>query len=140
MDRTACTEPQCLYKGALYLTLSYVVKPNKWSRFIASSFLTPMLDGGEQVTSSPNRFSSTERSPKDPSACVDLETYPGVLGKGREFCPCQELNKIHKKLRKSRHVTSRSAVTLFTLQFKHLNMFLGSGRVLSLFAVPHVFL
>ena len=41
----------------------YVVKPNKWSRVIASSFLTPMLDGGEQVTSSPNRFSSTERTP-----------------------------------------------------------------------------
>ena len=23
MGRTACTEPQCLYKGALYLTLSF---------------------------------------------------------------------------------------------------------------------
>ena len=23
MDRTACTEPQCLYKGALYLLLTY---------------------------------------------------------------------------------------------------------------------
>jgi hypothetical protein len=26
MDRTACTEPQCLYKGALYLTL-YITMP-----------------------------------------------------------------------------------------------------------------
>jgi len=42
----------------------YVVKPNKWSRVIASSFLTSMLDGSEQVTSSPNRFSSTERTPE----------------------------------------------------------------------------
>jgi hypothetical protein len=25
MDRTACTEPQCLYKGALYLYLLYVI-------------------------------------------------------------------------------------------------------------------
>jgi hypothetical protein len=25
MGRTACTEPQCLYKGALYLTLHYAL-------------------------------------------------------------------------------------------------------------------
>ena len=25
MGRTACTEPQCLYKGALYFYLTYVV-------------------------------------------------------------------------------------------------------------------
>jgi hypothetical protein len=29
MGRTACTEPQCLYKGALYLYLTFEIR---WSR------------------------------------------------------------------------------------------------------------
>ena len=28
MGRTACTEPQCLYKGALFLTLAALGDPN----------------------------------------------------------------------------------------------------------------
>ena len=28
VDRTACTEPQCLYKGALYLYLYFCIAPN----------------------------------------------------------------------------------------------------------------
>ena len=29
MDRTACTEPQCLYKGPLYLVLLHDISPSR---------------------------------------------------------------------------------------------------------------
>ena len=32
MGRTACTEPQCLYNGALYLTFTFTYLPLLWAR------------------------------------------------------------------------------------------------------------
>jgi hypothetical protein len=42
MDRTACTEPQCLYKSALYLL--YFREPNTWVHIASVSNLTNTLD------------------------------------------------------------------------------------------------
>ena len=53
MGRTACTEPQCLYKGALYLYLYLLVvlvnsmKIYKGSRGVALLILSLVLAGGE---------------------------------------------------------------------------------------------
>jgi len=69
----------------------YVVKPKKWSRVIASSFLTSMLDGGEQVTASPNRFSSTGRTP-EPNEEGPLWTSKSIQafwGRGEYFVPAR---------------------------------------------------
>jgi len=43
MDRTACTEPQCLYKGALYLYLSLYVKGKDYHCHLSLSELWLLL-------------------------------------------------------------------------------------------------
>jgi len=67
----------------------YVVKPNKWSQVIPSLFLTSMLDGGEQVTSSINRFSSTEMTPlpNEEGPVWASKPIQAFWGRGEYFVP-----------------------------------------------------
>jgi len=52
MDRTACTEPQCLYKGALYLFFYHAFgETNQGTKLYA--LLTPTLHGDQLSASSP---------------------------------------------------------------------------------------
>jgi len=47
MGRTACTEPQCLYMGALYLYLTlYLLKERKWPAGTTSESLNVQIKYG----------------------------------------------------------------------------------------------
>jgi hypothetical protein len=50
MDRTACTEPQCLYKGALYLTFEgHIIDTNSKKEEVTINMKDIVIEGEHKV-------------------------------------------------------------------------------------------